>query len=703
MPPSTFTDADCAKNQLIGRIQSLAKVMRSQRTFGQVIAITSARVPIIKSWHFGTNTACDFSFCYNFFSVQNTFVVRYLVNCNARIKPLTLLLKFWFRRHDYLGTGKFTSYCLFQLIVFYLQRLPEPMLPPLEYFQQSVPVHMVDGWNVAFDFERPLPITRNTASLMELVSGFFAFYREMDFEQVVICTLTAQTYPRSAFSAAAAGRQCQGQSLYTLAVQAELCAPLIVTRPLCVQDPFTLNINVGTVANVVFAQFQKHLHLMQPDSAAALPPPGDGHTAAVASTLLRLCRLQPAMVGKQKYDSFELVPTKDELDMCARRFTALLFDTATAGAQQKAVLRTVWKACAMHFVRIMLVELCGGRLEALPKTASQVLLARLLRNRANKRLNKKELAKMAKAAADGASKQPPMAVPSAAAPASGGQQTAEASSNVGAKESATPEPKASAPEPAEEVQRTQTPTKRHSTGEAVLDGGDSTDQEQATSTAAAAGAGDDDEDGDDDDDADADEETAADQNAAAGGTATKVVDARADTTIQATPLTQACHVFVEHNLMDRPSHIRKNNNLRDERMMSQLLLNMVREQQNGPSHGVHFGLGMCGASERNGLLLLFQYNQTKAPPANRAIAKSVAAEQLQQAAEEAFASYQLMQSLLAWLRNFVRKQLRWYFDALDSDEVQVQLSDDVAAAVRFVLAGEKGNAASTDTATLAEQ
>lgn len=554
-------------------INGMVRTMRLQQTFYRVVPIIGARVPIIKSVHRGTSTACDFSFCSNFFSVQNTFVVRRLANCNPRIKPLTLLLKFWFRVHGYLGTGKFTSYCLFQLIVFYLQRLPEPVLPPLQHFQRTLPAHLVNGWNVAFDFDRPLPMTRNQDSLMALLAGFFRFYQPFVFEDVVISTLTARTYPRVGFEQATHA----GQELYVRARQqqqlAPPCEPLNVSRALCVQDPFTLNINVGTCSNTTFVQFVHHLQSSSVafDCDAAMQQMST--TLSVANTLLRLYRpQQPVKINKRTLDTFNLQPHDYDLLICARKFAHLpgVVDQNVDGQPNWAVIRSIWNVCVRSFVRSMFVELGGARL------VTQIRASKIAKN--NRKQKKKQLERQQQ-------QQP--------------QQPKTEQSQATTTTTFDTIPSA-------EPHRTQTPTKRDAAGEAVLETHESSADKPESANPAKPPAS----------------------------------------------FCQSFDVYLSRNVFPRQIVSDDTVDIQQDRELAQKKLQVTEPLP----FALHFELVLWG-DDVDDMRVSFQYN---AAPKNADVTGQDSA-------------HQTSAAIVAWFRNGHKLYLRKYFNALDRDEVQVQI------------------------------
>lgn len=640
-------------------INGLARLMRSQQTFTAIYAITGARVPIIKSVHRSTGTACDFSFTQNFFSVQNTFVVRRLANSDPRLKPLTMLLKFWFRAHGYLGTGKFTSYCMFQMIVFYLQRHAQPILPPLRWFQTTVPAHLVEGWNVAFDFERPLPVTLNTETPIQLMFGFFRFYQALPLADIVLCTLTAQYHRRDRFEKDAA--QLDGQELYVLGRAAD-CDPLHIKRALCVQDPFTLNINVGTCAQITFSAFVQHLRMMQYDSmlrdAGRSSSAFHAHpTLMMAATLRRLYRREWSLQGKRRVrDQVAFYARPEECALVERRFAELLLPSrgggggsvgAATGANNPNAVHLLWKACVVFFVRDMFEKLCGAHLDELRSTSNAAGV-----NRKQKRMQKQHRKKQQNGAK-----------------VNNGEKEEQKDDIVAAPNSEQETERKDDEERDEELavvqqQRTRTPTKRDATGAAV----------QETAECMADEDGDvendnanDDNNGDNGDVVDADEndetddvEEAADakQNDHADDTEPSNANADASSTGSADPLATAYDMYIEHGdqfeEFDNTS-VSESTTLRQEHELAAEILKFrtaavlndlsVRTQYMGC---VYFELRM-NCHSKNSVLCQFAHGQH---------------------------NLKVVQTVSAWLAKRGPLYMRKYFEALDRDELKVPIGDD---------------------------
>lgn len=221
-------------------IHILVAAMRQLQRFHEIVAITHARVPIIKCVHTRTGFSCDISFS-NSFGVHNSKIIQHLVNFDYRIHPLTIILKYWMRTHELSGTGRITNYCLFLMIVFYLQSIPNPILPSFNVFQKNVPVVNVENWNMAFNFNYANN-SRNPLKVAVLLMGFFKFYAEYDYQQNIICPLFGRSYERKNFNA----NIPQEFKRYIDYMKLPGAQELHTSRLMCIQDPFNLCYNVAS-------------------------------------------------------------------------------------------------------------------------------------------------------------------------------------------------------------------------------------------------------------------------------------------------------------------------------------------------------------------------------------------------------------------------------------------------------------------------
>lgn len=220
-------------------IHILVAAMHQLQRFHEIIPITHARVPIIKCVHTPTGFSCDISFS-NSFGVHNSKIIRHLVCYDYRIHPLTIILKYWMRTHELSGTGKITNYCLFLMIVSYLQSIPNAILPPFNVFQKNVQVVKVEHWNMAFNYNYVNNNT-NPMKVSLLLMGFFKFYAEYDFQKNILCPLYGRSYERKNFNANIPPEFKRYIDYMKLPEAQELNT----SRLMCIQDPFNHCYNVA--------------------------------------------------------------------------------------------------------------------------------------------------------------------------------------------------------------------------------------------------------------------------------------------------------------------------------------------------------------------------------------------------------------------------------------------------------------------------
>lgn len=101
----------------------------------------------------------------------------------------------------------FTSYALVMLVIFYLQQLNPPLLPPIAMLQRLADhKEFTCGWMSSFcDEEWTVRSTclkeENNLTLKELLAGFFQYYRDFDYQNV-ICPSVGRPVPTEHFKSA---------------------------------------------------------------------------------------------------------------------------------------------------------------------------------------------------------------------------------------------------------------------------------------------------------------------------------------------------------------------------------------------------------------------------------------------------------------------------------------------------------------------
>ncbi|ODN01267.1 Speckle targeted PIP5K1A-regulated poly(A) polymerase [Orchesella cincta] len=235
-----------------------------------VIAIRSARIPIIKLTHAVTFVNCDISF-ENRLSVQNSKLMTLCIKLDPRVFPLMVLIRFWGKFHQITGSSLIKNYALMLLVLVYLVKAQ--VLPPITLLQklkamerqrngQAENPDEIEGWNASFcenlemiksHFKgstiQPSYAQNPAPTLIKMAQEFFELYGNIDFSKVVVCTLLGEILPKEDFLPGNEERLHEGLDLYKIwAMQQDRNKRLNVKNALlCIQDPFLLSFNVGCV------------------------------------------------------------------------------------------------------------------------------------------------------------------------------------------------------------------------------------------------------------------------------------------------------------------------------------------------------------------------------------------------------------------------------------------------------------------------
>ncbi|XP_041417414.1 terminal uridylyltransferase 4 isoform X2 [Xenopus laevis] len=177
-------------------IDGLAKVLKRHPGLKNILAITTAKVPIVKFEHKESGVEGDISL-YNTLAQHNTRMLATYAAIDPRVKYLGYTVKFFAKRCDIgdASRGSLSSYAYILMVLYFLQQRNPPVIPVLQeiYDGQETPQRMVDGWN-AFFFDKTEVLRnrfpslgKNKESVGELWLGFLRFYtEEFDFKEYVI-------------------------------------------------------------------------------------------------------------------------------------------------------------------------------------------------------------------------------------------------------------------------------------------------------------------------------------------------------------------------------------------------------------------------------------------------------------------------------------------------------------------------------------
>jgi hypothetical protein len=173
--------------------------------------------------------------------VHNSAFLNFVLNFDHRIHPLAIIIKFWTRCQG-AGFKQLNSYCIVNMLIYYLQQLKLPMLPPIILFQRNLPENQLGAWNFAYNtnFRN---LTQNKSDVTDLLIGFFKFYSTFEYDRFVISPLYGKIYPRHQFENNFF--EDNEHARYKYAIENMCYEPLPIKSALCIQDPFELNANIG--------------------------------------------------------------------------------------------------------------------------------------------------------------------------------------------------------------------------------------------------------------------------------------------------------------------------------------------------------------------------------------------------------------------------------------------------------------------------
>ncbi|KAJ8719867.1 hypothetical protein PYW08_012042 [Mythimna loreyi] len=237
------SDVDCyvalpnGEQPHIGHVIRARNVLnRYHRKFSQIIAITTAKVPIVKFFHLPTQCQCDVNFK-SPAGVRNSQLVAFLLHYDKRALPLAVLIKYWSKVHKFTGTNLMGNYSLILMLIFYLQLMN--IIPSIYELQRNVPPYYVDSWNTAFDASMTSN-TRNSDTLYELLGGFFKCYSTFNYKENMISPYMGRVINKKCFDNFDMPEE---YSLYKNQVSKDVRKKLKTDSKICIQDPFEHNRN----------------------------------------------------------------------------------------------------------------------------------------------------------------------------------------------------------------------------------------------------------------------------------------------------------------------------------------------------------------------------------------------------------------------------------------------------------------------------
>ncbi|KAF5277912.1 hypothetical protein FQA39_LY06064 [Lamprigera yunnana] len=243
-------------NTALNYINISQKLLRKHQKFSQVRAIPKAKTPIVKCVHIPTRISCDFNFK-NMLGVCNTNLIEYYLSLDNRLPLIMIIIKYWAKVHEILGTGKFSSYSLIIMFIFYLQA-NEYLIPSVRDLQMSPnAVNIQEGWNGGFNSlsQFTTNLVRNF-DLHEILLGFFEYYAKFDYVFNIICPYLGYVILKTDIAPECLKNEFD---LYKSNIANQF--PLKIDTHICVQDPFQHNRNI--LSSLPYKLLEDFVHLCE--------------------------------------------------------------------------------------------------------------------------------------------------------------------------------------------------------------------------------------------------------------------------------------------------------------------------------------------------------------------------------------------------------------------------------------------------------
>lgn len=239
------------ESQIFAR-RSVQYYLQNSESFVTDPTTTSDNESVIKCIHRRSQLACELNLTSNL-GVHNSQHLFFLLNFDRRIDALAVLIKYWMKVNNLIESNGMNGYAALWLLVFYLQQLEYPILPPIENFQENIAPHFIRTANLAFNTNLKYP-TSNSQTVFELLHGFFVFYAEFDFENHFMSPLFGDSFPKKDFDVLFSEYFAKYNALRKFNPAQ---TPLKCDKIICIQDPFEICTSIpGAVSNEYFRHFQ---------------------------------------------------------------------------------------------------------------------------------------------------------------------------------------------------------------------------------------------------------------------------------------------------------------------------------------------------------------------------------------------------------------------------------------------------------------
>ncbi|CAH1098680.1 unnamed protein product [Psylliodes chrysocephalus] len=232
-------------------VKQVAGLLRKHKgEFEKIHEVPTARTPIVKLKHIGTQLECDLSFKHGL-SVENTKFLRLCLDLQPISQQFILVLKKWSESNKL--SEHITTYAIAILAIFYLQ-INGYLLSVKKIRELTpTPAPVIDGWetvNITKDAQQLMKnhVIPYEHTLPRLLKDFFAYYEHFNDVEDTVCPLLGRTIKRKLF----AEPKFLPPEMESYVKQLNGAEPeqFRFMSPFCIQDPFDLSHNLTKACQI---------------------------------------------------------------------------------------------------------------------------------------------------------------------------------------------------------------------------------------------------------------------------------------------------------------------------------------------------------------------------------------------------------------------------------------------------------------------
>ncbi|KAF1821962.1 PAP/OAS1 substrate-binding domain-containing protein [Dissoconium aciculare CBS 342.82] len=236
---STDSDVDICITTPLKKLESMHSLALLLHKHGmeKIVCRAAAKVPIVKCWDPELQLAADLN-VNNPLALQNTKMIKTYVQLDDRVRPLAKIIKYWTKQrilNDAAFGGTISSYTWICMIISFLQRRNPSLLPSLQKSEDCrLPSDSGETAPFADDVEAlKAHGNENEESLGELLFQFFRHYGyEFEYSKSVVSVREGRLVSRQE-------KGWEPSNYHDKEAQ----------KRLCVEEPFTINRNLGNSAD----------------------------------------------------------------------------------------------------------------------------------------------------------------------------------------------------------------------------------------------------------------------------------------------------------------------------------------------------------------------------------------------------------------------------------------------------------------------